>query len=249
MQVPRKILLVAGPSTEHLLRVAGAGLGLKLDVVDDEAGDDVAGESGRYWSVIVARSPSGQAVAYPPAEVDYVDGRWVSSRVPAGGLEPEDASHLAFMALAQAHEREIVGTLVVEFTRQGDEFAVSRVARGPHRSGAWTLDACVTSHYENHLRAVADLPLGDPGLRTPVVATRAIWDSPLTDLTGALLHCYARDRRLRVFLDAPADRIPGLAGHVTAYGEDRRAVDARVVHAVEYLQGHDDPRAASAPTM
>ena len=104
------------------------------------------------------------------------------------------------LALTVAHELGVVGVLAVELMQRRDgSVVVNELAMRPHNTGHWTIDGAHTSQFENHLRAVLDLPLGDPSAARALDGddqrARAARSS---DLPSALLHCFARDRRLRV---------------------------------------------------
>jgi 5-(carboxyamino)imidazole ribonucleotide synthase len=107
----------------------------------------------------------------------------------------------------------------------------------PHNTGHWTIDGAVTSQFENHLRAVLDLPLGEPaGIHAWTVMAN-IFGGKIDDLPSALLHCFARDRRLRVQLYGKQVRPGRKVGHVTTFGDDLVETRKRARHAAAYLMG------------
>ena len=119
----------------------------------------------RELSALVVRSPSGQAAAYPISESIQRNGICVETITPAPG--PDRAtrpSEIQQLALTIAHELGVVGVLAVELMQRRDgSVVVNELAMRPHNTGHWTIDGAHTSQFENHLRAVLDLPLGDPG--------------------------------------------------------------------------------------
>lgn len=196
----------------------------------------------RELSAIVCRSPAGQAVAYPISETTQTDGVCVETVTPAPGLDPERAADLQAMALRIAGELGVVGLLAVELMQGRDgRVVVNELAMRPHNTGHWTIDGALTSQFENHLRAVLDLPLGAPDLRNDVVVMTNVLGGDEPDLTGALQHVFARDRAIRVHLYGKPVTPRRKVGHVTAVGRDLDDVLRRARHAAGYLMG--DPNA------
>ena len=210
----------------------------------ESAGETVAiiGEEfidfARELSIIVVRSPAGQAVAYPVSETVQRAGVCRETITPAPGLSDQQAAEITRLGLDIADELQAVGVLAVELMqRRNGEVLVNELAMRPHNTGHWTIDGAHTSQFENHLRAVLDLPLGDPRLRDECCVMVNVLGGSVTDLTSELLHCFARDPKLRVeFYGKPVT--PGRkVGHVTAYGRDLSEVRARAQHAARYLMG------------
>ena len=111
-------------------------------------------------SVVVARDARGDCRAFPAGRNDHVNGILDVTTVPSGlpvGVERNA------MALASeiAHTLEVIGVIAVEMFLVGDTLLVNELAPRPHNSGHWTFDWCVTSQFEQQLRAVCGLPLGD----------------------------------------------------------------------------------------
>ncbi|MBN2982128.1 5-(carboxyamino)imidazole ribonucleotide synthase [Cohnella algarum] len=120
-------------------------------------------------SVIAARSPSGEVRTFPPAENVHVDNILHLSIVPAriGENVRREAER---MAVSIAETLGAVGLIAVEmFVAKDGEIYVNELAPRPHNSGHYTMEACRTSQFEQHVRAICDLPLGDSALLTPVV--------------------------------------------------------------------------------
>jgi 5-(carboxyamino)imidazole ribonucleotide synthase len=114
----------------------------------------------------VARSPHGQAVAYPVVETVQIDGICREVVAPAR-IGAEHAVVAQDVALRIAAELGVVGVLAVEMFDTATGVLVNELAMRPHNSGHWTIDGAVTSQFEQHLRAVLDLPLGSPVAHTP----------------------------------------------------------------------------------
>ena len=199
-------------------------------------------EFSRELSALVVRSPSGQAAAYPISESVQRDGVCVETITPAPGLSDQDATGAQELALMIASELGVVGVLAVELMQRADgSIVVNELAMRPHNTGHWTIDGAHTSQFENHLRAVVDLPLGDPTARVPWTVMVNILGGTVEDLPSALLHCFARDRKLRVQLYGKQVHAGRKVGHVTAFGDDLEGTRRRAWQAAAYLRG--DPNA------
>jgi len=221
-----------------------------VDVADEVAEPFAAGvpivaeervDFRRELAAVVARSPSGQAVAYPVVHAVQRDGICHEVVAPAPDLAEEQALAAQRMALTIARELDVTGILAVELfeTRDGD-ILVNELAMRPHNTGHWTIDGAVTSQFENHLRAVLDLPLGAPTPRAPWTVMVNVLGGDYPDMHRAFLHCMARDPRLRIHLYGKEVRPGRKVGHVTAYGTDLEAVRERARHAAAYLTGEID---------
>ncbi len=196
----------------------------------------------RELSALVARSPSGQVAAYPVVESVQRDGVCAEVTAPAPGLAPDLAVRAQRLAMDLAAGLDVVGVLAVELfeTRDG-QVLVNELAMRPHNTGHWSIDGAVTSQFENHLRAVLDLPLGDP-------APRARWTCMVNVLAGTVdrlydgyPHVLARDPRARVHLYGKSVRPGRKVGHVTTYGDDLADVRQRARHAAAWFAGELPP--------
>ena len=134
----------------------------------------------------------------------------------------------------------MVGLLAVELFDTPDGVLVNELAMRPHNSGHWTIDGAVTSQFEQHLRAVLDLPLGSPAARSPYAVMVNVLGGDLPDLYPAFLHCLARDPSLRVHVYGKEVKPGRKVGHVTVCGEDLDDLLDRGRHAAAYLRGDID---------
>lgn len=195
----------------------------------------------RELAAQVVRSPSGQAAAYPVVASTQLDGICHEVVAPAPDLDPELATHAQEVALRIAKELDVVGMLAVELfeTRDG-RVLVNELAMRPHNSGHWTQDGAVTSQFENHLRAVLDLPLGSPAPRarwTVMVNILGGPDASVGRLYDGYPHALARDPRLRVHLYGKELRPGRKVGHVNACGDDLEDCLERARHAAAWFRG------------
>ena len=212
---------------------AGSGTSGRVRILAEEYVDFT-----RELSAIVVRSPSGQGVTYPVAQTVQTDGICAETLTPAPGLDDHRAVEAQQTALRIAEHLGVVGVLAVELMEHRDgRILVNELAMRPHNTGHWTIDGACTSQFENHLRAVADLPLGDPGPRARWTAMVNILGGSREDLPGGLLHILSRDPRLRIELYGKGVRPGRKVGHVTAYGEDQADVLARARHAAGWMMG------------
>jgi 5-(carboxyamino)imidazole ribonucleotide synthase len=196
----------------------------------------------RELSALVARSPSGQAAVYPVVESVQTGGVCTEVIAPAPDLADELAVEAERIALRVAGALDVTGILAVELFETTDgRVLVNELAMRPHNTGHWSMDGAVTGQFENHLRAVMDLPLGSPDARqawTVMVNILGGRDPELAgDLYGGFPHVFARDPRLKVHLYGKQVRPGRKVGHVTAYGDDLDDVRERARHAAAWFQG------------
>ena len=185
----------------------------------------------------VARSPHGQAVAYPIARTTQINGICAEVVVPCPGLSVERAVQAQEIALRIARDLNVTGMLTVELFDTGEEIYVNELAMRPHNSGHWSIDGAVTSQFENHLRAVLDLPLGDPRAVAPYAVMVNILGGDVDDLYSAYRHVLARDPGLKVHLYGKEVRAGRKLGHVTVIGDNYDQLLARGRHAADYFAG------------
>jgi 5-(carboxyamino)imidazole ribonucleotide synthase len=190
-------------------------------------------------SAQVARSPHGQAVAYPVVATVQVDGMCSQVVAPAPGLSDEHSVQATELALRIAQALDVTGMLAVEMFVVKDRLVVNELAMRPHNSGHWSIEGAVTSQFENHLRAVMDWPLGDPRLIAPYAVMVNIigptWSIP--PMHEAFRHVLARDPGLHVHLYGKESRPGRKLGHVTVVGDDRDDLLDRAHHAADYFMG------------
>ena len=196
----------------------------------------------RELSALVARSPSGQAAAYPVVESVQRGGVCEEVVAPAPDLDSDLAARAQRIALDVAGALDVTGVLAVELFETTDgRVLVNELAMRPHNTGHWTIDGAVTSQFENHLRAVLDLPLGSPRPRsrwTVMVNILGGDHGALSeDLYGGYRHVFARDPQLKVHLYGKTVKPGRKVGHVTAYGDDLEEVRERARHAAAWFRG------------
>jgi 5-(carboxyamino)imidazole ribonucleotide synthase len=197
----------------------------------------------RELAVLIARSPSGQAAAWPVAQTLQVDGVCREVVVPAPDLDGDLAAAATHIGLRIAGELGVVGVLAVELfeTAQSSDgesgVLVNELAMRPHNSGHWSIDGSVTSQFEQHLRAVLDLPLGDPRARAPWTVMVNVLGGEFPQVYRAYRHVMARDPGVKVHMYGKDVRPGRKVGHVTVCGDDLDDCLARARHAADYLTG------------
>jgi 5-(carboxyamino)imidazole ribonucleotide synthase len=191
-------------------------------------------------SAQVARSPHGQAVAYPVVRTVQRNGICTEVVAPAPGLSGELALRAQELALRIAGDLRVVGMLAVEMFLTDDGVLVNELAMRPHNSGHWTIDGAMTSQFENHLRAVLDLPLGSPAATADCTVMVNVLGGQHPDMYRAYRHCMARDPELHIHMYGKEVRPGRKIGHVTVSGSDPDELLARARHAADYLTGTID---------
>jgi 5-(carboxyamino)imidazole ribonucleotide synthase len=194
----------------------------------------------RELSALVARAPSGQAAAYPVVASTQLGGICHEVIAPAPDLAPALAGQAQEIALRIAGALDVTGILAVELFETTDgRILVNELAMRPHNTGHWTQDGAITSQFENHLRAVMDLPLGSPAPRSRWTVMVNILGGP-TDtghLYDGLPHAMARDPHLRVHFYGKDLRPGRKVGHVNAFGDDLEDCLERARHAAAWFRG------------
>lgn len=192
----------------------------------------------REIAVMIARSPSGQVAVWPVVETVQVDGICTEVLAPAPDLSDDAAERITSAAIRIAGELDVTGVMAVElFDLGGGEFVVNELAMRPHNSGHWSMDGSVTGQFEQHLRAVLDLPLGDTRARAPWTVMGNVLGGEYEELYPTYRHLMARDPGLKIHLYGKGVRPGRKIGHVNVFGDDLVGLRARARHACDYLQG------------
>ena len=174
----------------------------------------------RELSILVVRGADGQSCSYPLVENEHEEGILRTTKVPAPG-SPAEAEEAAALACQVVDRLEGVGVFCLElFQLPSGKLLINEIAPRPHNSGHYTLDACSVSQFEQQVRAICGLPLGEVRLLSPAVMVNLIGNDAemfmkgagcqtLLDIPGAVLHLYGK-RAIR-----PRRKM----GHVTFLGE------------------------------
>jgi 5-(carboxyamino)imidazole ribonucleotide synthase len=190
----------------------------------------------RELAALVARSPHGQGAAYPIVETVQRDGICHEVIAPAPGLDDERAAQAQRMALDIADRLGVVGLLAVEMFETETGVLVNELAMRPHNSGHWTIEGARTSQFEQHLRAVLDLPLGSTEPTAPYVVMANVLGGTDPRIYDRYTHVMAHDPGVKVHFYGKEVRPGRKIGHVTALGDDLEEVLDRARHAADYLR-------------
>ncbi|WP_281173439.1 5-(carboxyamino)imidazole ribonucleotide synthase [Actinomadura rifamycini] len=190
----------------------------------------------RELAALVARSPYGQGAAYPIVETVQENGICTEVIAPAPGLSDDAAVEAQNLALGIADALGVVGLLAVELFETAAGPVVNELAMRPHNSGHWTIEGSRTSQFEQHLRAVLDLPLGSTAPTAPVTVMANVLGGDDPDVYSRYIHVMAHDPAVKVHFYGKDVRPGRKIGHVTALGDDLAEVRERARHAADYLR-------------
>jgi 5-(carboxyamino)imidazole ribonucleotide synthase len=194
----------------------------------------------RELSVLAARSAHGAVAVYPLVENEHEGGILRRSRAPAPALAPAVQQAAIDFVHALLRELDYIGVLAVELFDLGGQLVANEMAPRVHNSGHWTIEGSVCSQFENHVRAVLGLPLGDPAMAGGGHATMINHIGQLPDretllrLPGVHAHAYGKTGR--------AGR---KVGHSTVVGTSREQVDAAAQRVIALPPGATDWPAGS----
>ncbi|GAA3679392.1 5-(carboxyamino)imidazole ribonucleotide synthase [Arthrobacter ginkgonis] len=187
----------------------------------------------RELSALVARTPGGEARAWPVVHTIQVDGVCDEVIAPAPELSDAVAAAARDAALRIAEEFGVTGVMAAELFETpgvGAGFVINELAMRPHNTGHWTMNGSVTSQFEQHLRAVLDLPLGDTSALGQVCVMKNYLGGANIDLFSAFGAALAAEPRAKVHAYGKSVRPGRKIGHVNvvgAAGEDADSVRAR----------------------
>ena len=216
----------------------GRGVQVINNKSDLEKAFDTAGIIERFVpfekeiAVIVARNPSGQVKCFPAVEmVFHPVHNLVEYLISPADIHPDIAKEAASLATRLATELQLEGLLAVEmFVTKESKVLINEIAPRPHNSGHHTIRACGTSQFEQHLRAILDLPLGDTSLLCPAAMVNLLGEAgyqgdavyqgitSLLEIEGAYPHLYGK-KETRPFRKM---------GHVTIIDKDRQQLIEKV---------------------
>ena len=188
-------------------------------------------------SVMVARSPHGQASTWVPTETVQKDGICTMTIAPSPNLSEVLNQKAQQMALDIAAEIKLIGVMAVEMFVKGDRIFINELAMRPHNSGHWTIDGSVTSQFEQHLRAILDLPLGDTSMTAEYAVMGNVLGGEKTDMYRPYLHLLARTPKLKVHQYRKEVKPGRKIGHVTLLGNNLVELTSEVQHAIDYMSG------------
>jgi 5-(carboxyamino)imidazole ribonucleotide synthase len=188
-------------------------------------------------SVMVARSPHNQAATWPATLTIQSNGICTSTVTPVPEISNELAEKVQAAALQIASGISLVGVMAVEMFIVGENFYINELALRPHNSGHWSIEGSQTSQFEQHLRAILDLPLGSTAMRDDFVVMGNVLGGDKTDMYRPYLHLMARTPGLK-FHQYGKEVKPGRKiGHVTMCGKNLLQLQQEIAHALDYMNG------------
>jgi 5-(carboxyamino)imidazole ribonucleotide synthase len=195
----------------------------------------------RELAVVAARSPHRQGAVYPVVETIQRDGICREVIAPAPGLAPGLRAQAQELALRIARALGVTGLLAVEMFETPAGLLVNELAMRPHNTGHWTIEGARTSQFEQHLRAVLDLPLGSPQLAAPAAVMANVLGGDDEAVYERYIHVMAADPAVKVHMYGKQVRPGRKIGHVTVLGEDAAELADRARRAASYLRwGQED---------
>ncbi|AGG66103.1 phosphoribosylaminoimidazole carboxylase ATPase subunit [Corynebacterium callunae DSM 20147] len=197
----------------------------------------------RELSAMVARTPSGVTQAWPVVESVQRNGVCAEAVAPAPNLSAELQDTTRALAQRIASELGVTGVLAVELFETLDvngqpEIFVNELAMRPHNTGHWTQDGCVTSQFEQHLRAILDYPLGSTETLAPVTVMANVLGAdtdPEQPMAERMLEVWRRYPQAKIHLYGKGHRPGRKIGHVNMVGEDAAQVRAAALASAHYL--------------
>lgn len=183
----------------------------------------------RELSAMVARTPDGETRAWPVVHTIQVDGVCDEVIAPALDIPVEVAAAAEDAAIRIANELGVTGVMAVEMFETpgtGAGFLINELAMRPHNTGHWTQDGSVTSQFEQHLRAILNLPLGATDLLGPVVVMKNFLGGANQNLYSAYPAALAAEPAAKVHCYGKAVRPGRKIGHVNLVGSSTADVDA-----------------------
>ena len=175
----------------------------------------------RELSALVARRESGEVRPWPVVETIQVNSICDEVIAPAQDLDPEVAEAAAATAVTIASELGVTGVMAVEmFEVPGSPtgFYINELAMRPHNTGHWTQDGSVTSQFEQHLRAVLDLPLGDTSVLEGVAVMKNYLGGENEDIFGVYPLALSAEPRAKIHFYGKETRPGRKIGHVNISG-------------------------------
>ncbi|MCS7086666.1 MAG: ATP-grasp domain-containing protein, partial [Bacteroidia bacterium] len=214
-----------GAAVVKLRRGGYDGKGVIFDLSEPLRGPSIVEQKiavERELSVVAVRSPGGETRVYDPVETFFhPEAKLVEKLVCPAALADDLRRQAQELTLNIADKLQHVGVMAVEFFLDGDErLWVNEISPRPHNTGHHTIEACWVSQFEQHLRAILDLPLGDSTLRSPAAMLNilGVRHGPpryrglreILSIAGVKVHLYGKK------IATPHRKL----GHITVLGDD-----------------------------
>ncbi len=233
-----KVTLSGDSASIQLFQAPATALGVEIDgCLDGKPPFQIS--PAVNLSVTVARSPHNQAVAWATTSLHRESGV-IATVTPAITISAELSESAQKLALEIAQEISLVGVATVVFKAHDEELTEITIIQGVHPLGNWSIDGSVTSQYEQHLRAILDLPLGSPALKSSCVVSSPFYYGEKENMYRPYLHLMARTSSLKFHQYRNEYSKGRVAGHLTIAGENPNVLLAEIAHARDYMNGAID---------
>ncbi|MET0977247.1 MAG: 5-(carboxyamino)imidazole ribonucleotide synthase [Paeniglutamicibacter terrestris] len=183
----------------------------------------------RELSALVARTPSGEAKGWDVVHTIQVDGVCDEVIAPAKDLSEDVAAAARLAALQIAEAFGVTGVMAAELFEtpgHGAGFVINELAMRPHNTGHWTMNGSITSQFEQHLRAVLDLPLGATDALAETTVMKNYLGGANQNLFSAFAAALAAEPRVKVHAYGKSVRPGRKIGHVNVVSEPGESVDS-----------------------
>jgi 5-(carboxyamino)imidazole ribonucleotide synthase len=191
----------------------------------------------RELAQLIARRPSGEIALWPVVETVQQSGVCAEVIAPAPSSAGKVADMTGHIAMTIADGLDVTGVLAVElFETTDDRTLVNELAMRPHNSGHWTIDGSTTSQFEQHLRAVLDLPLGATDMTASHAVMVNILGGPADGMASRLAQAMERHPNAKIHAYGKEYRAGRKVGHVTVAGNDLDSVVAQARGAATNFQ-------------
>ena len=180
----------------------------------------------------------GQISTWAPAEFKLTPDQYLEVFTPA--LSEALSQSAQNLAIEIAGEINLIGTMCLIISEQSGSLSIARVSLGLSDYFNWTIEGATTSQFEQNLRAILDLPLGDTSLTDSIVVSRNIVCGDKLDMYRPYLHLMARTPALKFHQYRKEVRPGRKIGHVTITGDNLVELRQEVEHALAYMSGEID---------
>ena len=195
--------------------------------------------SGRQaqFSVTVARTPHNQATTWAPTELIYRAGALMYTITPAPSLSADLKIKAQALALSCAASVDLIGVMSMSFDVSEPNILIRNLHFGPQFDGVWTVEGAITSQFEQHLRALLDLPLGVTTLVAPHTVVGTFYRGEKKDMYRPYLHLMARSPALKFYHYRGPLHQGEIAGHLSISGGTVEILMHEIHHGIAYMSG------------
>lgn len=188
-------------------------------------------------AVLVARSPHGQISTWAPTKVNLTNINNLETITPAPDLSEELNLKIQDLAIKKANEVNLIGVMCISMTENSGVLTINEIVLGLSDLFNWTIEGSTTNQFEQFLRAILDLPLGDTALIERYIVCRSIVSGEKIDMYRPYLHLMARSPKMKFHQYKNCPNLGSVVGHLTISGDSLGELQNEALHAVEYFNG------------